>query len=177
VVNGFRDLERSKNVQLNIAKEVAVLRRMTTKQLRARYAEVFGELTQANNKAWLVKRIAWRLQVQAEGDLSERARRRAAELASEADLRLSPPKIAVVATPAERTTTEVFRANRDGRLPPPGSVITRVYKGETLQVKALANEFEFEGQVYRSLSAVAKAISGQHCNGMAFFRLSEGVVA
>jgi hypothetical protein len=164
-------------MQLNIAKEVAVLRRMTTKQLRARYAEVFGEHTQANNKAWLIKRIAWRLQVQAEGDLSERARRRAAELANEADLRLSPPKLPIAATSAGRTTTEAFHGNRDGRLPPPGSVITRVYKGETLQVKVLTTGFEFEGQIYRSLSAAAKAISGQHCNGMAFFRLTEGVVA
>jgi hypothetical protein len=164
-------------MQLDIAKEVAALQRLNTKALRAKYAEEFGETTQANNKAWLVKRIAWRLQVQAEGDLSERARRRAAELANEADLRLSPPKVQVVATSEERTTTEVFHGNRDGRLPPPGSVITRVYKGETLQEKVLGNEFEFEGQVYRSLSAVAKAISGQHCNGMAFFRLGEGVVA
>jgi hypothetical protein len=39
---------------------------------------------------WLVKRIAWRMQALAEGDLSERARRRAAELANDADLRLSP---------------------------------------------------------------------------------------
>ena len=58
----------------NVATEVAALRRMTTGQLRHRYAEAFGETTNANNKAWLVKRIAWRLQALAEGDLSERAR-------------------------------------------------------------------------------------------------------
>jgi hypothetical protein len=80
-------------MQLNVAKEVAALRRLTTRQLRQRYAEVFGEATNANNKAWLVKRIAWRLQALAEGDLSERARRRAAELAHDADLRLSPPVV------------------------------------------------------------------------------------
>jgi hypothetical protein len=177
VVNGFQDLERSKNVQLNIAKEVAVLRRMTTKQLRARYAEAFGEHTQANNKAWLVKRIAWRLQARAEGDLSERARRRASELANEADLRLSPPKIPVAATSAERTTTGILRGKGDSRVPPPGSVITRVYKGETLQVRVREDGFEFEGQIHRSLSAVARAITGQHINGMLFFRLGEEVVA
>ena len=72
---------------LNIGKEVAALQRMTAKQLRDKFAEVFGETTNANNRAWLVKRIAWRLQALAEGDLSERARRRAAELARDADLR------------------------------------------------------------------------------------------
>jgi hypothetical protein len=162
-------------VQLNVAKEVAALQRMTTPALRTRYAEVFGEATQANNKAWLVKRIAWRLQAQAEGDLSERARRRAAELANDADLRLTPPKILPVPTPAERTQTGELRSKADKRLPPPGTVIARAYKGETLQVKVLAQGIEFEGQVYKSLSAVAKAITGQHCNGYLFFRLGQGV--
>src|SRR5262249_50154246 len=61
-------------------------------QLRLRYAAVFGETTNANNRTWLVKKIAWRRQALAEGDLSERARQRAAELAHDADLRANPPK-------------------------------------------------------------------------------------
>jgi hypothetical protein len=72
----------------NVGKELAALQRLTVKELRARYAEVFGEETHARNKAWLVKRIAWRLQAVAEGDLSERARQRAGELACDADLQL-----------------------------------------------------------------------------------------
>jgi hypothetical protein len=70
---------------LNVGKEVAVLKRMTVRELRVRYAEVFGEETRAGNKPWLVKRIAWRLQSLAEGDLSDRARQRAAELANDAE--------------------------------------------------------------------------------------------
>ena len=62
---------------------------MTVRELRTRYAEVFGEETRAGNKAWLVKRIAWRVQSLAEGDLTERARQRAAELVDDADVRLS----------------------------------------------------------------------------------------
>ncbi len=79
-------------MELNIHREVAALQRMGAKQLRLRYAEVFGEQTPAHNKTWLVRRIAWRLQALAEGDLSERARRRAEELAHDADLRLNPPR-------------------------------------------------------------------------------------
>jgi hypothetical protein len=71
---------------------MAALQRLGAGQLRQRYAELFGETTNANNKAWLLKRIAWRLQALAEGDLSERARQRAAELACDADLRLNPPR-------------------------------------------------------------------------------------
>lgn len=61
---------------VNVAKEVAAMERMTPKELQARYAEVFGEQPRSRNKQWLIKRIAWRMQANAEGDLSERARRR-----------------------------------------------------------------------------------------------------
>ncbi len=159
-------------MQLNIAKEVAALRRLTTKQLRDKYGELFQEPTLANNRAWLVKRLAWRLQALAEGGLSERARQRAAELVNEADLRLLPPKESPVAEAADQTCTRTLRNQADDRLPPPGSILTRVYKGETLQVHVRADGFEFEGQFYGSLSAVAKAITGAHCNGFLFFRLS-----
>jgi hypothetical protein len=159
-------------MDLNIAKEVAALRRMTVKELRARYAEVFGEATNGNHKVWLTRRIAWRLQALAEGDLSERARRRAAELANDADLRLNPPKAPPAAAPEELTTTRVMRFQPDDRLPPPGTILTRKYKSQTLQVQVLAEGFEFEGQVYGSLSAVAKAITGSHCNGFLFFHLT-----
>src|SRR5262249_49689664 len=84
------------------------------------YADLFGEATKTGNKVWLIKRVAWRLQAMAEGGLSERAQRRAAELANEADLRLSPPKPA-----PERTTTAVLPMNGN-RLPPVGTMLTRL---------------------------------------------------
>jgi hypothetical protein len=158
-------------MKLIVEKEVAALERMTVKDLRVRYADAFGEATLANNKAWLVKRIAWRLQAIAEGDLSERARQRAAELANDANLRTTPPKLRVVQSAAKRVTTETVRFQVDRRLPPPGTIVTREYKGETLQVSVLPSGFEFQGEVFKSLSAVAKAITGQHCNGYHFFRL------
>ena len=161
-------------MQLNVAKEVAALRRLTTRQLRQRYAEVFGETTNANNRTWLIRRIAWRLQAKAEGDLSERARRRAAELADEADLRLNPPVVKDAA--ADRTIAEVLPLRTDNRLPPSGSVITRLYKGDSLQVKVLDDGFEFEGETFTSLSAVARKITGQHMNGFLFFRLGKEAV-
>jgi hypothetical protein len=160
---------------LNIAKEVAIMKRMPMGELRARYAEAFGDSTNAANRAWLIKRIAWRLQAQAEGDLSERAKQRAAELANDADLRLSPPTKPVAPVAPERTITDVLEFESDRRLPPLGSIITRAYKGENLQIKVVAAGFEFEGEVYKTLSAVAKAITGQHCNGYHFFRLNREV--
>jgi hypothetical protein len=161
-------------MQLNITKEVAAMKRMTMKDLREKYAEAFGDTTNAANRAWLVRRIAWRLQAQAEGDLSERARRRAAELANEADLRLNPPVAKhTEEAAADRAVTDVLPLRVDNRLPPAGSVLTRKYKGEDLQVRVLEDGFEFEGEVFASLSAVAKKITGSHCNGFHFFKLGK----
>ncbi len=78
-------------MELNILNEVAALQRLSIGQLRQRFSELFGEATRASNRIWLVKRIAWRLQALAEGDLSERARQRAAAFAQDADLRLNAP--------------------------------------------------------------------------------------
>src|SRR5260370_29949765 len=72
---------------------VAGLERLTMAELRARYAELFGECTAVKNRTWLLRRVAWRLQALAEGDLSERARQRAAELANDADLRTTVPRV------------------------------------------------------------------------------------
>jgi hypothetical protein len=155
-------------VQLNIVNEVAALQRLTVGQLRQRFAELFGEATLASNRTWLIKRIAWRLQALAEGDLSERARRRAAELARDADLRLNPPRSkTTTATPPEPVS---LPAPVDHRLPPPGTILTRPYKGQQLHVQVLTDGFAYGGTVYPSLSAVAKAITGSHCNGFHFFR-------
>lgn len=160
---------------LNVGMEVSALRRMTIKQLQERYAEVFGDETRTGNKAWLVKRIAWRLQAIAEGGLSQRARQRAAELANEGDIRMTPPKAKPALTPANgRTVTTTVRFSDDNRLPLPGTVLLREYKGATLQVRVLENGFDYEGEIYRSLSAVAKAITGSHTNGFHFFRLQKG---
>jgi hypothetical protein len=77
---------------IDIDRELLQLQRLTTVQLRQRYLEVFDEAARSSNKTWLIKRIAWRLQAMAEGDLSDRARQRAAALARDADLRLAPPR-------------------------------------------------------------------------------------
>ena len=72
---------------------IAGLQRLTMHELRAQYAELFGETTSAKNRTWLLRRVAWRVQCLAEGELSERARQRAAELASDADLRTTVPRV------------------------------------------------------------------------------------
>jgi hypothetical protein len=160
-------------MSLNVEKELPTLRRMTVGELRARYAEVFGEPTNGRHKDWLVKRIIWRMQAVSEGDLTERALRRAEELANDADLRLRPPKAPPAASELAPASAGATPAVTDSRIPVPATTITRVYKGQTLQVKVLPSGFEYEGEVFKSLSAVAKKITGSHCSGYLFFRLNK----
>lgn len=150
------------------ARDLATLGRLSVNRLRERYAEVYGESTPGRNKAWLVKRIAWRIQALAEGGLSERASARAALLANDADLRLNPPPRTL---PPDPEPDRVLPFSRDARLPVPGTLLTRLYKGRQIQVQVLAQGFEYEGTVYSSLSAVATAITGSHLNGYRFFHL------
>jgi hypothetical protein len=162
-------------VPIHVARELSRLQRMTTAELRREYAKVFAETTNVNNRPWLVKRIAWRLQELAEGGLSERARQRAAELANDADLRMNPPKDlgeqepeADSPPPAPEAVT--LPLDGDRRLPSPGTVLARPYKGRTVQVLIRPDGFEFEGVVYPSLSAAAGAVTGSHVNGFLFFK-------
>ena len=69
-------------------KALQELSRMTVGQLRERYLDLFGEETKSHNKAYLQKRIAWRIQFLVEGGLTERAKARAAELARNSELRV-----------------------------------------------------------------------------------------
>ena len=158
-----------------IRKELAALERMTVGELHERYAEVFGEAARSRHREYLIRRIGWRIQADAEGGLSERALRRAAELADVADVRVTAPKgvrrVAAVGAGVSGAANTGAAASIDPRLPAPGSVITRKYKGRTLAVTVLADGFEYAGERYPSLTAVAEAITGSHVNGFRFFKL------
>jgi hypothetical protein len=95
---------------LDIDAEVAVMQGMTIGQLRERYADVYGEPSRSRHKMHLIRKIAWRMQALAEGDLSEWARRRAEELANDADIRVMPPKSQRVNIPTEGTAMSLLVA-------------------------------------------------------------------
>lgn len=158
---------------IDVAAALKTLQKTPVPQLRQRYAEVFGEPTRSNNKQYLVKRIIWRMQALEEGDLSERARRRAADLARDADLRVRPPITPSGDADPGAVATAPFRVSADQRLPMPGTLLTREYKGQTIQVRVLRQGFEFDGEIYRSLSAVARKITGSHWNGWLFFGMAQ----
>ena len=155
---------------LNVGREITALNKMTVLDLRRKYAEVFGENTTSRHKQFLIRRILWRMQANQEGGLSERARQRAKELAANSDVRMSAPRVKTSGSDGP-TKVATIQISQDERLPMPGAVLTRRYKGQVVEVRVLPHGFEYEGDVYRTLSAVAKKITGTHWNGYHFFQL------
>jgi hypothetical protein len=172
VVDSHR--EENKTVDTAVLMEVESLRRATLAALREKYQEVFREETRSRHREHLFRRIAWRLQALAEGDLSERARGRAREIAQDADLRKVAPRdfFKVGEERIEITRGNWNRRQQDSRLPLPGALLSRKWKGRTILVEVLAKGFRCENRHYSSLSAIAVAITGTRWNGLAFFGLT-----
>ena len=159
--------------------EVLALESMTVNELAERYAEVFGEPTRSRNRQHLVRSVAWRLQELAFGGLSSDTLAKLAALSSEAprpwrrrlldagrrELRPLPAKPAPPPPPPKP---------RDPRLPPEGTVLRRVYRGETHEVLVRRGDFEYRNKGYASLSALAREITGTNWNGYTFFKAVPG---
>jgi hypothetical protein len=148
-------------------REIDGLRHQSVGQLKIKYLEVFGLESRSNHRQFLVRRIAWRLQANAEGDLSERARQRALVLAEDADLRIRAPESFL-----SQLSGPIGNRCRDPRLPAPGSWLSRQFQGQSVSVEVLEKGFRYQERVYRSLSAVARQVTGVQWNGFAFFALS-----
>lgn len=157
-----------------LATEIARLEKMSVNQLAKRFESLFGEQCRSRHKGYLIRRVAWRLQANEEGGLTERARQRAEELANDAEIRVTAPRERKPKNDATPPAVMEMNPERDPRLPPPGNWIEREYKGQAIRVLVVADGFEYEGTRYRSLSAVAKAVTGSHMNGFLFFHLWRG---
>ena len=147
------------------AVEADGLRTAPVAVLVARYEELFGERPRARHRVLLLRRIAWRLQANLHGGLSERARARALEIADDRDLRLAAPRA------ANGAPMPLPHSGRDPRLPLPGVVLRRRFRGQEIELKVLVDGFEYQGGKFGSLSAVAERVTGTRWNGFVFFGL------
>ena len=162
-------------MKIDIDHEVAAMRRMPIGELREKYERVFGETTTTRHAPCLIRRIAWRIQANELGGLSERARQRALDLADEADLRMTAPKTAPPPCDGETVTIPAPPAIRDAEDEPTvGATLVRRYKGEDIVVTIAENGVRWQGELYNSLTAVAEAVTGSHWNGRRFFKLNRG---
>jgi Protein of unknown function (DUF2924) len=166
-----KPFKKDERMEESLLAAIVELGRLNAAALKIRYRELFGEDSRSSNKQFLVRRIAWRLQAQAEGDLSERARRRIAEIADDKDFRTRAP-VGFLGRP-EPAAASFHGAHNDLRLPPPGTEIRRRFGNRDIVVKVLSKGFEYEHKQYRSLSAIAREVTGTRWNGLLFFGLTE----
>jgi hypothetical protein len=149
------------------------LRNANVASLKIKYRELFGEESKSSNKQYLFRRLAWRLQADSEGDLSERARRRAAEIADDRDFRVRAPR-EFMSHPNSTSVSDGPRGlPKDGRVPTPGSLLTRRVGDRQIVVKVLKEGYEYDSRRFRSLSAIAREVTGTRWNGLLFFGLAE----
>ena len=155
----------------SVLREIHALQQMSVCELHAKWRELYdGEEPRSRNKTFLWRRLAWRLQEIVYGGLSERAKARIKEIqATNPPIRIRPPRGWEPPTNSDAKP----KTYRDGRLPPPGSVLTKTYRGEQIRVSVLDDGLEWNGRRFTSLSAVARAITGQKWNGWLFFGLTK----
>ena len=122
-------------MQASVTAQINELRQMKVSELRVKWRELYGEDTRSCNRAYLWRRLAWRVQELAFGGLSERAKARIAELNRDDDLRMLPPRGWQPPTNGNGDQTgpqDTRRPLRDPRLPRPGATLTRHYRGHEI---------------------------------------------
>ncbi len=154
---------RTRAERAQLARELRALDRMKTDDLVDKHFELFGYATRSRNKPGLIRRLYHRVQEIQEGrELSEEAR---------ATIKTLSREVTVVDGRAKRPAKKIDDAPRDPRLPGVGTVLTKRYKGSEYEVTVLTDGFEYDGVEFKTLSAVAKEITGRHWNGFIFFGL------
>ena len=145
--------------------EIMTLKNAPTEELLKRYKELYGEDATGTHKTYLWRKIAYKLQEQKNGSLSAKAKGKLNALIEEFD------PINNKALRPDKPMVSQQASVKDKRLPIPGTVITKEYKNTNYQVKVLEKGFEYNGKIYKTLSAIAKEITGAHWNGYLFFNL------
>ena len=152
-----------------IVSQIMALKEMPVADLQKKYEELFdGKKTASNNRTYLWRRIAYRLQEIESGSLSSEGRAKIEELIKEYDP-INNSALRSDSSSGEGACAKVKA--RDSRLPIPGTIITKEYKGTVLQVKVLEKGFEYNGKFFKSLTGLAKEITGLHWSGYNFFNL------
>ena len=133
---------------------IAALKTTPTQDLQARWRELFETEPPRRNRGYLESRIAYRIQELEHGGLSPTAIARLEALGETLD-----------------GGDAIVRKRRVDDRPVAGTRLIREYQGVEHCVTVMADGFEYQGRPYKSLSAVARAITGTRWNGPLFFGL------
>jgi hypothetical protein len=158
-----------KNISEDTPSSIARLMHLGIPVLQRVHRELFGEDCTVRHLLYLRRKIAWELQARAEGGLPEESRQYALGIAWQTILRTRAH------SRSRPSATSTVSLGHDTRLPPPGTMLRRDFKGKSVTVKVLSTGFEYDGRVFGSLSAIANEVTGGNWNGFVFFRLARDV--
>jgi hypothetical protein len=139
-----------------ILARLAALKAMSVNELKTEWQAMFDAPAPNNSRTFLESRLAYRIQELTYGGPDKQTRRLLDLLADE----------------VEGTLTRKAQI-ADPRNPVVGTKLIREWDGVAQTVTVLKDGFDWGGQRYKSLSAVARAITGTRWNGYRFFGLRE----
>ena len=157
----------------SILSEIRRIQGLPVSALQAEWTRLYdGEPCRSRNKAYLVRRLCWRIQELQLGGLSDATRTRLRELAPNRFTRRSLPSgfdPTVDAAPRPKPVA----VTRDARLPAFGTVISRRWRDRDLRLLVRQDGgFELDGKVYGSLSEAARGATGSKWNGWLFWNVT-----
>ena len=141
----------------SIVAQVTELANLSVSELKTKWTTLFGRPPHVVHRQVMISRIAYRIQELAYGGLSDETKARLEEIAAQDELLTKGHK------PRKPTHTQ--------HMPIPGTMLIREHLGKRHEVTVVQEGFEYGGKLYRSLSAIAKHITGAHWNGWHFFGL------
>ncbi|MDP2922649.1 MAG: DUF2924 domain-containing protein [Candidatus Omnitrophota bacterium] len=153
----------------NAISEIMALKEMSLGELEKKYEAIFDrKKAPSNNKVYLWRKIAYRIQELEHGGLSSEVQGKIEKFIQKYDPVNNKSLRSIINT---NGSSKKSKLSRDKRLPIPGTVITKEYKGIKLQIKAIESGFEYNNKTYKSLTSIAKEVTGAHWNGYLFFNL------
>ena len=156
---GSQESSNGSRVRHSVLRQLATIETLTMEQLHEKWRDLYGGEPPGYRKQFLIKRLAYRIQELFYGGLSEAARTRLQQLA---------PADPVAGVDGQAPGTSQTRADIL-----PGTRFVRIWKDCRYEVLAHPNGFEYDGRMFRSLSAVAREITGTRWNGRVFFGLKK----
>ena len=138
----------------SVLAQLAALPEKTLPELKQLWRDLYDREPPSGNKPFLIKRLAYRIQELAYGGLSARAEAKLNVLIEEEDRRVRGLPVV-----------------RKGDRPIAGTRLIREWQGVEHCVTVFDDGFEYQGRKYRSLSAIARAITGTRWNGPLFWGL------
>lgn len=153
----------------DINAKIVALKNESIPELQKKFEVLFDDQKGNDNKAYIIKKIANRLQELEYGGLPDEVKRKIIDLIEKYDPINNKALRPQVVSAGKNVVSIPFM--RDKRLPIPGSVIHKKYKDQDIHVKVLDKGFEYKDRYYKSLTSIAFELTGAHWNGFAFFNL------